>query len=213
MLDLVFHFIAFGVILHPNSYLRMTYWNYVDVVVAISSFSYLFLPGSIVLKCIRSLRFVKITGYIRSTRFVFASLLNALAGMGVVFVFVALVMLAFAVIGVQFFKGYMGQCLLPPRGDLIFVAISECTQAGGIWTNSLINGNFDNIFNSLLSLFELMTEENWPTFMVALVDAPGPGLAPVQNYNQWNGIFFVTWVFIGSWFLKNLFSGIDQFKF
>ena len=59
---------------------------------------------------------------------------------------------------------------------------------------------------ALLVLFELCTEENWPTIMYLAVDATDPGLAPVVNYNQWNGIYFVVAIVIGSLFIKTLFT-------
>lgn len=46
--------------------------------------------------------------------------------------------------------------------------------------------------------------------MYAVMDSPAPGQARIVNYNQWKGLFFVLWIIIGSWFLKNLFAGLNE---
>lgn len=105
VIDLIFHSVAFGFILHPNAYLRQSVWFYVDLIVAIGSLSYLWLPGNILLRCIRSLRFVKLNEFFRSTRFVNTSMFTALSQIASVIVFIGIILVAFAVISVHFFGG------------------------------------------------------------------------------------------------------------
>jgi hypothetical protein len=59
---------------------------------------------------------------------------------------------------------------------------TECELTpGGMWTNPIDMGNFDNVFSAMLVLFELATQENWPTFMYRTIDATPPGLPPVRS--------------------------------
>ena len=73
--------------------------------------------------------------------------------------------------------------------------------------------NFDNIFNSLMTLFILSTRENWPNYIFDFVDsdkfsADGENLGPEKNSNRPFMIFFIAFIFIGSFFLINLFIGV-----
>lgn len=56
--------------------------------------------------------------------------------------------------------GIMWVCLIPPSGLWVNVGIDECsklTPVAGVFVNPLDFGNFDNIFNAILALFELQT--------------------------------------------------------
>ena len=55
------------------------------------------------------------------------------------------------------YTGNLAQCLQVPSGIAINVHLEACGAAGGVWSNPLINGNFDNIGAASLFLFELMT--------------------------------------------------------
>jgi hypothetical protein len=69
-------------------------------------------------------------------------------------------------------------------------------------------GNFDSVGAALLFLFELATEENWPTFMWATVDAPDEwGQAQVLNNSPFICLLFCLFLVIGSLLIKNLFIG------
>ncbi len=70
-------------------------------------------------------------------------------------------------------------------------------------TNPLHTGNYDNVLNAMLVLFELCTEEAWPNTMIEAVDATSPGLQQAINHNQWAGLFFVVFVVIGSMFVSS----------
>ena len=74
--------------------------------------------------------------------------------------------------------------------------------------------NFDNTFNSLLSLFQLLAGEGWLQIMYASVDGVGIDKQPIKDYNPRNILLYIILVYFGSIIIFNLFAGvvIDNYK-
>ncbi|MDA8531997.1 ion transporter [bacterium] len=93
---------------------------------------------------------------------------------------------------------------------------AECRLVGGMWTSAM--SHFDNIYESLLCLFEMSTTEGWPAVMWAGVDSINVGQQPRQA-STWGGgtigamLFFVMFLVVGNFFVLNLFVGavIDNY--
>ena len=88
-----------------------------------------------------------------------------------------------------------------------------CECWGGEWINMAWQ-DFDNVFNSLLTLFEISTTEGWVDVMWAAVDSRGIDMQPVRDiYEGWTW-FFMFFIFIGNYLFLNLFVGvtIDNFS-
>lgn len=93
---------------------------------------------------------------------------------------------------------------------------AECRLVGGMWTGAM--SHFDNIYESLLCLFEMSTTEGWPAVMWAGVDSINVGQQPRQA-SSWDGgtigamLFFVMFLVVGNFFVLNLFVGavIDNY--
>jgi len=93
---------------------------------------------------------------------------------------------------------------------------AECRLVGGMWTSAM--SHFDNIWESLLCLFEMSTTEGWPAVMWAGVDSVSVGQQPVQAAEWGSGtisnmLFFVMFLVVGNFFVLNLFVGavIDNY--
>jgi hypothetical protein len=82
----------------------------------------------------------------------------------------------------------------------------ECLDAGGEWLNPL--ANFDNVPNSLLTLFTAVTTEGWVGIMWQGVDATSLHLVPVVNYSVVQTLYFISFMVGGSLFILNLFVGV-----
>lgn len=66
----------------------------------------------------------------------------------------------------------------------------------------------------MLSLFIVSTQENWPVIMNTTVDANDASEGPSEGGNAAFGyLFFVVFLFIGSYFLMNLFVGVIFLNF
>jgi len=83
-----------------------------------------------------------------------------------------------------------------------------CAEQGGSWSRAL-DQNFDNIWNSLLTLFEISSTEGWVDVMYAAVDSRQPYEEPKRENQQWLfAPFFVIYIFTSFMFLLNLSVGV-----
>lgn len=76
--------------------------------------------------------------------------------------------------------------------------------AGASWQT--YDMNFEDIFQSLLSLFVLSTIEGWPDYLFNFIDANDGG--PTYNNSQYMFLFFMVFIFVSSLFMMNLFVGV-----
>ena len=74
------------------------------------------------------------------------------------------------------------------------------------WLNAEVN--FDNFGNSLMTVLELLTLEDWPSIMAQVVSARGHHLSPQPNYRPHRVVVLFVIVLTGSFFLLNLFVGV-----
>jgi len=100
------------------------------------------------------------------------------------------------------------------EGVAAYMVTSVCapTSYETIWTNPR-DYNFDNIGQSVLTLFEVATLENWLGIMYHGVDMTEIDVQPVRNFNVFYCIYFVLVIVIGSFFVMNLFVGVTIDKF
>jgi hypothetical protein len=89
-----------------------------------------------------------------------------------------LVVFIYAIIGISLFKGQFQSCLftteISKEEFVKIVTKADCLKAGGLWR--IGERNFDNIFNSLQVLFEIITTEGWLDVMYAGIDTVGVGM-------------------------------------
>jgi hypothetical protein len=87
-----------------------------------------------------------------------------------------------------------------------------CVEQTGSWTN--MHQNFDNIWVAILSLFEIITTEGWVDLMYAATDAIAPMRNPSRDYDKKWSLYFVVFIFFGSFFILNLCVGVivDNFS-
>ena len=202
--EMTLKILALGLAFTPNAYLK-TGWNRLDGFIVCSSLLTLVGGGSPairVLRVLRVLRPLRLISKFGGMRIIVSLLLRTMPKVVNVLVVSGFILLIFAILGVQLFRGTFAACSI--EGVSTY---DECTAKGGVWANPPM-GNFDNIFTSSLILFEMAGMEGWPDVMYAGVDAVSPGLAPVRDNNEWNALFFILWIIVGGMFLINLFVGV-----
>ena len=72
---------------------------------------------------------------------------------------------------------------------------------------------YDNIFQSMLSFFELSTMEQWSIPLFAAIDAVGYDKIPIKNNNPSMCLLYVIYIFVVAFFILNLFVSIIIDKF
>lgn len=73
--------------------------------------------------------------------------------------------------------------------------------------------NFDDIVQSMVSLFVLATLEGWPTYMQSNIDGAPAETGPIADNNPFVRYLFVAYIMIGSIFCINLFVAIVSMNF
>ena len=135
-------------------------------------------------------------------------------------VFIALVVfLGFASAGMMLFGGKFGAC--DGTLDVIdgddgnddgFISTrAECEANGFSWVTE--GRNFDNAQFAFECLGLISATEKWGTIMYAGIDSTRRGEAPEENHSIAYSLYFITFVFVGSFFLVNLFGSVLIYSF
>ena len=243
-LEVVLKILAYGFIVGENTYMRSSWniIDFLIavtgvLVLALSGLSQL--ESLRALRTVRALRPLKVAGRAESMKVVVDALFKAIPPIFNVALVCLLIYVVFGIFGVNLFAGRFHYCqndlteeridpriIFPEadRGqiDKIWCDVGQhlITYPAGIepynlthsWTKPELN--FDNIENSMLTLFEMSTLEMWPDVMYASADITGKDKQPVINSNRYIEIFYVIFLTVGGFFLLNLFVGatIDKFS-
>ncbi|XP_017163319.1 voltage-dependent N-type calcium channel subunit alpha-1B-like isoform X4 [Poecilia reticulata] len=127
--------------------------------------------------------------------------------------FFAIVM--FAIIGVEFYMGKFHQSCFKPGAERVvdWPCGSESpartcpngTVCQEYWTGPNFGiTNFDNILFAVLTVFQCITMEGWVDVLYSTNDAVG---------NNWNWLYFIPLIIIGSFFMLNLVLGVLSGEF
>ena len=83
----------------------------------------------------------------------------------------------------------------------------ECLgQPNNQWINSQYN--FDSLGNALMALFVLASKDGWVQIMYTGIDAVGVDKQPIENYNEWMLIYFISFLLLVGFFVLNMFVGV-----
>lgn len=82
-----------------------------------------------------------------------------------------------------------------------------CTLLNATWGRT-IPQSFDNVLYGCRTFFEISTTEGWVTIMLASVDATEIDMQPVPNAHEGWTLFFIAFIFSGSFFTIQLFIGV-----
>jgi len=186
------------------------------------------------LRSLRALRPLRAIRRWESMKVVVDALLSSIPAIFNVIIFTFLVFLIFAIFGVQFFGGKFGRCeVMATHTVYNYSLIDEAAKYHNFTTHkeacnsTYIDGfdegeilwinpsvNFDSTVQAFVALFQLATFEGWMTVLYAGQDATGIDMQPNVENQYYSSIFFVIFIFMGSFFTLNLFIGviIDNFQ-
>lgn len=173
-----------------------------------------------VLRCLRTLRTLRVIARTEALRLAIGSLFGALPAIGNAIIVCSLILCIYAILGISLFKGTFFHCSLertPHSKEVIEQKLLEvdtkedCFRIGGHWVNN--EQNFDNIWNAIPLLCEIITTEGWLDIMYVAVDSRGIDLQPKKNSSPYSALFFTSFIIIGNIFILNLFVGVVIDKF
>lgn len=113
----------------------------------------------------------------------------------------------FGIIAVNYLKGVFYHCVTVEEEFLETISTREdCFDHGGDWINQDLN--FDNIFLSLSTLFQLSTTEGWVEEMFNGIDFVGVEKNPSKNNHRIMALFYISFFIIANLIVINMFIGI-----
>eukprot|EP00794_Sanderia_malayensis_P016019 gene16019-17636_t len=233
VLEAVVKIIAMGFFMHPKSYLRSG-WNIVDFIVVITGLITLKeISGSTnsnvnikALRAVRVLRPLKLISGIPSLQVVMTSVVRAMLPLLQVLFLVVFVIIIYAIIGLEFLKGrfhfacYSSKLkewkspVLPCDENIgkkrMFIYGRNCPT--GYTCQRYVKGlnsgitSFDNIFLSMLTVFQCVTMEGWTEVMYNTFYA-------IDEHGYIYSLYYVSLIVIGSFFMLNLVLGVLSGEF
>ena len=200
--------VAFGLAGEPGTYLR-DWWNWLDAGIVALTIADVVLRSTApqvqalrVLRVFRVLRPLRLVNQVPELRVVVDALLSSLPFVGNVCLVGILIFFMFGLIGMSLFMGKMGFC---DGLEVPGISREECISQGGEW--GIVQTNFDNIGNAIVSLFIAFCGSNWSDVMFAGVDAAGVGVGAELNHNPAVIVYFICFMLTAFLFLSNVFTG------
>lgn len=193
-------------------------WNRLDFIVLMFAIADLMGLGALVgsnttriIRVSRSLRPLRLMGRNKGMKTIISALIGSAKPITYATLFLFMITTIFAVLGMALFKDSFGSCndgtLDGSIGEGKFECLGTLTRDGlflpRVWVNP--HSNFDTFPRAIQTLCRVFTLK-WVSVWYLAMDATGPGIQPVENTNVAMGsIFFVLFIFVGSFFSLNLF--------
>jgi hypothetical protein len=159
------------------------------------------------LRLLRVIRPWSLVGRSRLTMLVFRSLITAMGAMTNLAIIASAVWLMYAILGTQAFRGMMYACTAVHWGDQTYKGLQThdrdtCLTHNFTWTNNV--RNFDNVGESMLTLFGVATTDMWTDVMFLTTDAVGHEEAPRANNRPALVLYCISFVVVVTFFLLNM---------
>lgn len=210
--EMLVKIISLGFLIDTGSYLRDS-WNQLDGFIVVTSmldmcFANVNIPIIKILRLLRTLRPLRVISHNIAMKLIVASLFESMGAIVNVIIVVTCVWMMFAIFAINIFAGKLFYCDI---GKYTYHTKYECNINGGSWVRFV--QNFDDIFQAMLTLFDVAALEGWPDVMTSCLDVVEVDIGPTLEYSKVNGFFFVIYILIGSFFLLNFFVGVLFMKY
>ena len=207
-----------GFVVADTSYLRDS-WSILDFIIVTTSLidmslESVNLPILKVIRLLRTLRPLRFISQNQNMRIVVNGLLKSMVAILNVLIVIGMVFVMFAILGNNLMGGKMKYCQVASDPGFSPYSISE-TACTTLYNGTMKNypANFDDIGQSMVTLFILTTMEGWPDILGAAMDANDPDSGPEFMGSATNGLFFIVFILVGSLFLMNMFVGVIFVQF
>ncbi|XP_074649472.1 voltage-dependent T-type calcium channel subunit alpha-1H-like [Tubulanus polymorphus] len=207
---------AKGFVLGRHAYLKSG-WNIMDgflVIISLIDIMITWIAGSSsrifgilrVFRLLRTLRPLRVISRAPGLKLVVQTLLSSLRPIGNIVLICCTFFIIFGILGVQLFKGKFFHCVGP--GDMTIIHNkTECeSDPENMWVNRKYN--FDNLGQALMALFVLASKDGWVSIMYTGIDAVGVNIQPIENYNEWRLLYFISFLLLVGFFVLNMFVGV-----
>ncbi|KAH9513030.1 Voltage-dependent T-type calcium channel subunit alpha-1H [Bulinus truncatus] len=214
-IEMMIKVIAKGFFIGKHAYLKSG-WNVMDGFLVIISLIDIFISMSAssspkifgilrVFRLLRTLRPLRVISRAPGLKLVVQTLLSSLRPIGNIVLICCTFFIIFGILGVQLFKGTFYYC----KG-LNISHVTNRTQCEADKKNQWVNQkyNFDNLGQALMALFVLASKDGWVQIMYTGLDAVDVDQQPIENYNEWRLIYFISFLLLVAFFVLNMFVGV-----
>ena len=208
--------ILFGLIFNGKTSYARDMWNLMDILIVTFSIATIILRGQgddlSILKIFRMLRVLRPLRFLKRNlglKTQVLSLIKAVPGISNLLQISALIFFIFSIQAVSLFKGTFYYCdtvNVPEYAQPEIMTKWDCLDYGGDWVNQ--DGNFDNVFVALQTVFGMISTEGWLNVMWSAVDSTNIHQVPLRNNNLLAIVFFSIIMVLASLFILNLFVGV-----
>ncbi|XP_027130305.1 voltage-dependent T-type calcium channel subunit alpha-1I isoform X2 [Larimichthys crocea] len=213
MIEMFIKVLALGLVFGKESYCHSP-WNTMDGLLVVLSLVHALVSlassgmkkklGILkVLRLLRALRPLRVIKRAPKLKLAVEALIASVKPIGNIVLICCTFFLFYGILGVQLFKGKFFYCAGKDTRNI--TSRSECLSANYQWVRKTYN--FDNLPQGLLTLFVMFSKDNWVSIMHDGLDAVGVNKQPVQNYNEWMLLFFISFMAI-SFVLLDMFIGV-----
>ncbi|KAK3252569.1 hypothetical protein CYMTET_38138 [Cymbomonas tetramitiformis] len=208
MVEMCMKLVVMGLYRGEGAYTRDA-WNVADGITAVVTVLSLHFPSVSWVRFFRVLRPLRLISRLLFMRVILSCLMIALVKSISIAIVGFLMWITFSVVGLQLFMGSYYNC-----SDSSISRRDDCTGLSpeGVQREWMLTTDhtFDDIFQSMITTFEIATLEMWPSIMWTGVDSTGPDEAWVlgSNKRSYLAVYFVFVLILLAFFLINLFVGI-----
>ena len=213
-IEMMLKIFAYGFVLNKGSYLRDS-WNILDFTIVMSSYLQMMISSGTNLNVLRSFRVLRplrtISG-IEGLRVIVTVLMKSISLLLDILIILMFFFIIFAIAGLNLWFGALKYRWINKTTGMVHPdhdiwGSNEC-PVGYFWGKTNEDPNygvtsFDNIFYSFLLVIQSVTLEGWMYNMTAIQKA--------SNYLSL--FFFIPLIFVGAYFLLNLFLVVLKSKF
>jgi hypothetical protein len=118
----------------------------------------------------------------------------------------------FAILNTILFSGAFSRCDMDNLGFTYLEQQArvkdewDCYNYGGEWVTPRLN--FDNVFQSILTLTTMQTTEGWTGVLYDAIDAVGSRMQPIRGYNPTIAVLIMAMILVICLLFLNLFVGV-----
>jgi hypothetical protein len=204
-----------------SAYLN-SWWDRIDCLVVIFAILGLIFTQVAFLRALRAIRPIRVAIRIKQVRVVVLALVHSMSNVLNAIIFSFFILFVFGIVGLHFFSGQFGRCVRNGTSyDLVTAGInskSDC-DADPSLTWIVPGYNFDNIGNSLLTVFKISMFAGWfeelASGMASRGDHQSADPLNAAPFNRdYAAVFFAAVVLVAGFFVLNIIISVvvDSFN-
>ncbi|RNF24650.1 putative calcium channel protein [Trypanosoma conorhini] len=202
--EMVLKWISMGVVLDLHVAYFWRRWNIFDCFITVVSLiafapAYAHFRYLKVMRCFRILGPLRYCSFNRELSKLALTMWDSVPTLANVLLLSLLNYIVWSILAVRLFMGLTHSCTSPS-----YLNKTSCVDAGERWIGP--QRNFDNFYESLLTMFEVSTGSQWLDVIYQGVDGWSTESAPIANRHPSKGLFFIAYYYVSHLVLFSLFA-------